>query len=240
MNFLLLHGAWHDGSCWSAVEKILKEQGHRTFSPTLPGHGGQNKPDTTFKDCIQHVTDYLDELEEDNFVLVAHSFSGTLVPNIFHRTHKKVTRLVFQNAMVLEPGEAILDLLPPHYVDMMLELKKTNQDGNWLLDLNVFREVFASTASHHFATSVFENLNPAPLGLQFEKIDGPALDALDVPKSYVNLSEDIALPHGEWAWYPRMGERLGLHRLVQCCGDHEACYTNPTGLASAILQAAQP
>ena len=62
------------------------------------------------------------------------------------------------------------------------------------------------------------------------------MTSLDIPYSDVNFTEDVALPHGPWAWYPRMGERLGLHRLVQRPGDHEVCYTNPAALVDAVIE----
>ena len=42
--------------------------------------------------------------------------------------------------------------------------------------------------------------------------------SLDIPKSYINCTEDMALPPGEWGWHPRMSNGLGLYRLVQVSG----------------------
>jgi hypothetical protein len=55
--------------------------------------------------------------------------------------------------------------------------------------------------------------------------------------SYLNCTEDIALPQGEWGWHPRMSNRLGLFRLVQMPGSHEVIFSNPTGLAEKIIEA---
>jgi hypothetical protein len=55
--------------------------------------------------------------------------------------------------------------------------------------------------------------------------------------SYLNCTEDIALPQGEWGWHPRMSNRFGLFRLVQMSGSHEVIFSNPTGLAEKILEA---
>lgn len=38
-------------------------------------------------------------------------------------------------------------------------------------------------------------------------------------------------------WHSRLPERLGLFRRAQMPGSHEACFTNPTGLAQAIMEA---
>ena len=63
-----------------------------------------------------------------------------------------------------------------------------------------------------------------------------ALAELPVGKSYVNCRQDIALPHG-MPWHPRLSERLGLFRLVECDGSHEMFFSNPARLAQAIGEA---
>ena len=37
-TFCLLHGAWHDGSCWHAVAGELRARGHAVVAPDLPLH----------------------------------------------------------------------------------------------------------------------------------------------------------------------------------------------------------
>ena len=45
------------------------------------------------------------------------------------------------------------------------------------------------------------------------------------------------MPPGEFAWCPRFPARLGLCRLVQMPGGHEACFTAPGLLAEKIVEA---
>ena len=37
-SFCLLHGAWHDGSCWDEVAGGLRARGHAVVAPDLPLH----------------------------------------------------------------------------------------------------------------------------------------------------------------------------------------------------------
>ena len=37
-TFCLLHGAWHDGSCWQEVAAELRARGHTVLAPDLPFH----------------------------------------------------------------------------------------------------------------------------------------------------------------------------------------------------------
>ena len=62
------------------------------------------------------------------------------------------------------------------------------------------------------------------------------LAALQIGKSYVNCQQDTAMPHS-LPWHPRLSERLGLFRLVECPGSHEMFFSNPKRLAQAILEA---
>src|ERR1700733_5329955 len=38
-TFVLVHGAWHGGWCWSRVADRLRGAGHRVFTPTQTGLG---------------------------------------------------------------------------------------------------------------------------------------------------------------------------------------------------------
>ena len=47
---------------------------------------------------------------------------------------------------------------------------------------------------------------------------------------------DTALP-ASMPWHPRLSERLGLFRYIECAGSHEAWFTQPEALARAIVEA---
>ena len=38
-TFVLVHGAWHGGWCWSRVADRLRAAGHQVFTPTQTGLG---------------------------------------------------------------------------------------------------------------------------------------------------------------------------------------------------------
>ncbi|HCN71666.1 MAG TPA: alpha/beta hydrolase, partial [Pusillimonas sp.] len=60
--------------------------------------------------------------------------------------------------------------------------------------------------------------------------------ASPVAKSYVNCREDTALPQS-LGWHPRLSEKLGLFRYVECSGSHEIWFTDPQVIADAIEKA---
>jgi hypothetical protein len=44
------------------------------------------------------------------------------------------------------------------------------------------------------------------------------------------------LPHS-LPWHPRLSEKLGLYRLIECEGSHEIWFTDPATVAQAIVDA---
>ena len=38
LTFVLIHGAWHDGSCWDEVAAHLRNGGHVVHAPTIAGN----------------------------------------------------------------------------------------------------------------------------------------------------------------------------------------------------------
>jgi pimeloyl-ACP methyl ester carboxylesterase len=76
-TFGLLHGAWHDSSCWEPLTKCLNALGHSTITPELPLHD----PKVGYEQRARAATEALAKADGEVMV-VAHSQSsglGTLV-----------------------------------------------------------------------------------------------------------------------------------------------------------------
>jgi hypothetical protein len=98
----------------------------------------------------------------------------------------------------------------------------------------VWREAFIQDADAELAAATHARLSTEPYQPFRDKLDLSRFYASDIPKSYINATEDTALPPGEWGWHPRMSARLGMYRLVQLAGSHEVMFTAPERLAVAI------
>ena len=111
-------------------------------------------------------------------------------------------------------------------------------DGTVMLPYPIWREAFINDADEALAKSSYDSLSPEPYQPHCDKLDLERFYATQIPKSYLNGTEDNALPQGaEWGWHPRMSSRLGLFRLVQMPGSHEVIFTNPGGLAAKLIEA---
>jgi hypothetical protein len=80
-------------------------------------------------------------------------------------------------------------------------------------------------------------LNPHPIKTLSDRISlATNPNAMRIPKSYINCTEDTSLPP-DHAWHPHLSRKLGLFRLIQVPGSHELCFSDPSRLARAILDA---
>src|SRR5205814_4038003 len=74
-GFCLLHGKWHDGSCWDSLAPLLRERGHDVVAPDMPF----DDPATTFAQRIEPVLAALGDLDEP-IVIVGHSLAAVYAP----------------------------------------------------------------------------------------------------------------------------------------------------------------
>jgi pimeloyl-ACP methyl ester carboxylesterase len=236
-TFVLVHGSWHDGSAWAPVIRRLESQGHTAYGPTMAGHGKGSDKRVNHAQCTQSIVDFILAKNLMEIVLVGHSFGGTIIAKVAEKIPERIRRLVFWNAFVLRDGHCLNDEIPPYFTQMFDELARQSPDGAVMVPFPIWREAFINDADLALAQSTYAGLSPEPYLPFTEKLDMKKFYSLQIPKSYLNCTEDCALPHGEWGWHPRMSGRLGLFRLVQMPGSHETIFTNPTGLADKILEA---
>jgi pimeloyl-ACP methyl ester carboxylesterase len=238
-TFVLVHGSWHDGTCWNGTIPHLERKGHKTFAPTIAGHGKGVAKNVNHAQCTQSIVDYIVERSLDDIVLLGHSFGGTIISKVSEAIPGRIKRLVFLNGFVLRDGVSLVDEIPPHHAALFDQLAKESSDGTVSLPFPIWREAFINDADLDLAKSTYAQLSPEPAQPTKDKLDLEKFYSLELPKSYINCTEDTALPPGEWGWHPRMSGRLGLYRLVQMPGSHEVIFTNPAGLADKIMEASR-
>ena len=62
-TFVLVHGVWHGGWCWSRVVDILRARGHRVTTPTQTGLGERAhllSADITIQTFVEDIVRHLD------------------------------------------------------------------------------------------------------------------------------------------------------------------------------------
>jgi pimeloyl-ACP methyl ester carboxylesterase len=236
-TYVLVHGAWHTGAEFEAVADEIRAAGCTVHCPTLAGNRpGDDRATTRLSDAIDSLGRFIEENELCNIRLVGHSYAGMVISGVADRLTGRLRRLVYVNAFVPLDGECLRDMVPPHHATLFDAMAAAT--GNALmLPFDVWRESFINDADLALARSSHERLNPQPYQTFTDPISlSRPLAALPVGKSYVNCQQDTAMPHG-LPWHPRLSERLGLFRLVECPGSHETLFSAPQRLARAIIEA---
>jgi len=114
-TFVLVHGAWHSGQCWSRVVPLLGASGSRVFAPTLTGYGETRhllSPDVGLGTHVADVVKLLVDEDLGDVVLVGHSYAGMVISGVANEVPERIARLVYLDAMVPVDGESALDVLP--------------------------------------------------------------------------------------------------------------------------------
>jgi pimeloyl-ACP methyl ester carboxylesterase len=237
-TYVLVHGSWHGGWGWTAVAKHLAEQGHKVYTPTLAGHGPDvDRVGVTHQDCVDSLVQYIERRDLRDVILLGHSWGGNMLCAAAPRIADRLQRLIFWSAFVLNDGECILDVVPPHYVALFRELSGSSPDYTVSMPWPVWQNAFMQDGGEEAARLAYSLLSPEPMRVYEAKLDQKAFFKLNIPKSYLLTRQDLAMPPGEYAWYPRFGDRLGEHKYVEIDGSHEACFTRPMELANAIVEA---
>ncbi|UNK15869.1 alpha/beta hydrolase [Paenibacillus sp. N3/727] len=221
LTFVLVHGSWADARFWDGVAAVLRNQGHVVHTPEYAGHGKDPNKNVTHAMITKSVVDYITKQNLRDFILVGHSFGGTVIQKVAEQVPDRIKRLVFWDAFVLKDGESVADELPPITRQGFERLRASSKDDTIMLPFPLFRDLFVNTSTLEEAKRMYAGITPEPAKPLFEKLDLKAFYALPIPKSYVYFFQDNALPQGEGlGWNPHMSTRLGQFRLIVGDGDH--------------------
>lgn len=236
-TYVLVHGAWHTGAELEATAAVLRQRGHAVHCPTLAGNRpGDDRAATGLEDAAQSLAAFLDTHDLQQVRLVGHSYGGMVISRVADLRPQRIARLVYVNAFVPEPGQCLNDLVPPHYT-ALFDAVAAQGGGAVMLPFPIWREAFINDADLALATSAFGQLNTHPYKTFQDPITlSQPMAACPLPKSYINCRMDTALPQS-LGWHPRLSERLGLFRYIECSGSHEVWFTDPAAIAAAIEQA---
>src|SRR6478752_3874302 len=100
-NIVLVHGAWADGSSWSAVVERLQADGYSVLAPQFP--------ETSRADDVARLRQILNR-QSDATIVVGHSYGGQIMTALGTNA-PNVVGLVYIAAFGLDEGESLGALL---------------------------------------------------------------------------------------------------------------------------------
>jgi pimeloyl-ACP methyl ester carboxylesterase len=115
-NFVLVHGGGHGGWCFQPLARVLRDNGHEVYAPTLTGLGERAHLFRAGVDLDCHVNDIVALLHYEDLrdaILVGHSYGGMVITGAADRAADRVGHLVYLDAMAPKDGQSLVDVAGP-------------------------------------------------------------------------------------------------------------------------------
>jgi pimeloyl-ACP methyl ester carboxylesterase len=222
-NIVLVHGAWADGSSWSAVIERLQADGHRVTAPQFGL--------TRLADDVARLRQVL--ARQDGPTLVAgHSYGGQIITALGTDT-PNVVGLVYIAGMGLDEGESIGALLEQGpFGPALAHLDVDKQNFAWIPE-DDFVNHFAADVDPVKARVMFAVQQPLHWSSLEEVMGVPAWKSL--PSWFLIADGDQAIPpDAQRLWAPRMGATT-----VEVATNHVAMVSHPDDVLQLIRSAVQ-
>ena len=113
-TFVLVHGAYHGGWCWSRVTGRLRAAGHAVHVLTHTGSGERAHLRSNTLTLDTYVQDALALLEAENLrdvVMVGHSYGGETISGLAERQPQRLRHLVYLDAILPRTGVSMLSTM---------------------------------------------------------------------------------------------------------------------------------
>jgi pimeloyl-ACP methyl ester carboxylesterase len=222
-NIVLVHGAWADGSCWSAVIERLQAGGYHVTAPQFP--------ESSLAADVARLRQVLHR-QDGPTIAVGHSYGGQIVTAL-GADAPNVVGLVYVAAFGLDEGESIGALLtqgPPTPALAHLDIDK--QGFAWLPE-DDFVAHFAADVDPAQARVMHAVQQPLAATALGDVMGVPAWKSL--PSWYLVAQNDEAIPpDAERLFANRMGATI-----VEIAASHVAMVSHPDEVTSLITTAAQ-
>ena len=224
MNIVLVHGAWADGSCWSAVIERLQAGGYHVTAPQFP--------ESSLAADVDRLRQVLDR-QDGPAIVAGHSYGGQIMTAL-GTDAPNVAGLVYIAAFGLDEGESIGGLLaqggPPTPALAHLDIDK--QGFAWVPE-DDFVGHFAADVDPVQAKVMYAVQQPLATSAFGDVMGVPAWKTR--PSWYLVAADDQALPPDvERMFASRMGATT-----VTILSGHLAMVSHPDEVAHLIRTAAE-
>jgi len=230
---ILVHGAWHGGWCWSALQTELDRRGVPSLAPDLPGHGASPEPLGDLYGDADAIAELAKRLDRP-VVLVGHSYGGMVITQAATQVGH-VTELVFVTAFVPDEGDSLMDLLggfEQRHVALGLATRPGSSDATSSIDPAGATAAFYHLAPPPVAAAAVARLGEQPVASFVQPVTDAPWHTL--PSTYVWCRHDEAIHPDHQAI---MAARCAA--TVRLDADHSPFLTHVHQLADLIEAAYQ-
>lgn len=102
------------GTYWDGTVSALEAHNHRAFAPTLI-----DEYSSTLTEHIEQVCSLITENNLRDIILVGHSYGGMIITGVAAKMPDRISRLVYIDAALPDPGQSLFDLIVSGGVEPM-------------------------------------------------------------------------------------------------------------------------
>ncbi|GEC57156.1 pimeloyl-ACP methyl ester carboxylesterase [Bradyrhizobium japonicum] len=241
-NFVLVHGAWHGGWCWSRTVDCLNPYNEfAVFAPTLTGLGERGhltSPIPTLDTHIEDIVRVITYNDLHDVVLVGHSYAGMVVTGVADFLGPRLKHIVYLDAAVPEEGDDFASHAPGTTAEEAAKKREwfmsLAKDGVWIgpPDPNL-----AGVSEPTDVDWLKRMLTPHPVATWLQPVRLRNGGAAGIPKTYILATN----PAAEIMGYPRQAERAKRggdwrFRSIDC--GHDTMVVRPKETAELLVEAA--
>ncbi|MFC6344599.1 alpha/beta fold hydrolase [Nocardioides hankookensis] len=220
-HIVLVHGAWADGSCWSAVISKLHERGYGVTAPQFP--------ESSLAADVARLRQVLTR-QSGPTIVVGHSYGGQIITAL-NEDAPNVVALVYIAAFGLDEGETIGALVASGPPSPALAYLDVDALGFAWLPEDDFVGHFAADVDPAQAKVMHAVQQPISLSAFGDVMGVPAWKAL--PSWYMVATNDEAIPpDAERQFAARMGATT-----VEVASSHVPMVSRPDEVV-ALIEAA--
>lgn len=231
-TFVLVHGAWHGGWCWTRVASRLRAAGHSVFTPTQTGLGERKhllSKDITLDTFTKDIANLIEAEELSDLVLVGHSFGGLAISGVADLMPQRIRRLVYLDSLIVEGGKTPFDAFP---ADIVAGRKKAAEETSGGLSLPVPQPSAFGVTDAKDAEWVKRRMTPHPFGTYTSSLNIKGPVGNNLPRTYVACTNPIyAALEGVRQW---VKAQQGWRWQEIACG-HDAMVIAPDELTRLLV-----
>ena len=222
-NIILVHGAWADGSSWSAVIEDLQAKGYKVTAPQFPL--------TSLADDVARLRQVL-ALRDGPTILVGHSYGGQIITAL-GTDAPDVVGFGYIAAFGLDEGESLGALLSQGPTPPALAHQVVDKRGFVWLPEDDFVNHFAADVGPVKARVMYAVQQPLAATGFNEVMGVPAWKSL--PSWYLITTDDQALPPpAQHLFAKRMGATV-----IEVPSSHLPFVSHPRDVVKLIETAAE-
>lgn len=199
-TFVLVHGAWHGPWAWDRVVPLMHASGMRTLTPDL-----STAEDQGLHDHAEAVAAAVDIVaEEDDVVLVGHSYAGLVVREAADARPDAIGHIVLVDGWAGPNGSSMFSLAPAAFVTAVRTAAETRGNGRQIPAPPpaafgiVDPDTAADLATRMLPQPLRSFTEPTCLNGAVDRIAGTAIFCRPQTYPFDRFGETLGSKHGRW------------------------------------------